>query len=153
MAQYLTTAEIKSHLYDEIANEISRNDNSIIESAILEAIDEVKSYLARYDVAAIFSYTASDTYPTLDSWLNARNKKLLSSVKDIAVWALIKLANPNIDLAFRRTLYEDAIEWLVRIQKGTSSPDLPLLPEVTGAEGTTKGAIVWGSNSKRKNHF
>lgn len=153
MADFLSITELKTHLYEEIANEISRNDNTIIEEAIMQGIDEVKSYLPKYDLAVIFKYTVSDTYPTLQSWLNARNRKLLSVTKDVSAWALIKLANPNIDLSFRRTLYEDAIDWLEKVQKGNADPQLPLLPEVTGPEGTQSGVIVWGSNSKRNNHF
>jgi len=34
MANFLTQGELKSHIYDEVANEITRNDDSIIIEAI-----------------------------------------------------------------------------------------------------------------------
>ncbi len=51
---FLTPAEIKTHLYGPIVDEISRADATILQSAIDAAIAEVKGFLTAYDTEAIF---------------------------------------------------------------------------------------------------
>lgn len=143
---FLTQDELKTHLYEEIANEITRDDDGIIQDAIDTALAEAMGYLSKYDVALILAPVA----------LVNRNKKLLSIVKDIASWHLLRLANPNIELALHRVNYDYAIDWLQRVQKGTIVPDLPLPTTETDPEGTTgesDGNVKWKSNNKRNNHF
>ncbi len=143
---FLSQDELKTHLYEEITNEITRDDDDIIDQAIATAIDEAKGYLSKYDLAATFD----DVEPA------ERNRSLLSTVKDMAAWHLIKLSNPNIELKWRRMLYEDALAWLRGVQKGSIAPALPLPTANTDASGTTgetDGAIKWKSNPKRNNHF
>lgn len=141
MANFLTQGELKTHLYDEVVNEITRNDDSIIDEAIDTAIAEIKSYLSKYDVVRCI-----DTVPPL-----TRNKKLLSVCKDIAAWQLINLCNVTINYDVRRDLYEDAVAWLKGVQAGKVVPDLPLA--VVGTTSTPVNPIKWNSNSKRNNHF
>ncbi len=141
MANFLTQGELKTHLYDEVVNEITRNDDSIIDDAINTAIDEMKGYLSKYDVA-----TCIDNVPP-----DSRNKKLLSVCKDIAAWQLINLCNVTINYDVRRDLYEDAIKWLAGVQAGKIVPDLPLA--VVGSSTTPVSPIKWSSNAKRNNHF
>lgn len=141
MANFLTQGELKTHLYEEVANEITRNDDSIIGDAIDTAIDEIKGYLTKYDtVACIDNVTPQN-----------RNKKLLSICKDIASWQLITLCNVNIDYDKRKELYELAIDWLVKVQKGNTVPNLPLLNQPSTT--TPVSNVKWRSNPKRNNHF
>lgn len=153
---FVTIQELKTHLYEEIMNEIVRDDNAIINDAIATGIDEVKGYIAKYDLDAIFKYTTSATYPTITPWLAARNMKLLSVVKDVTCWHIIRLSNPNIELPLRRVNYEDALSWLQRVQAGKIDPLLPVpAPSnvALGNGGTLDGGIKWESNYKRNNHF
>lgn len=138
---FLTIAELKTHLYEEIQQEVVRADNDIIQAAIDTAIDEVKGYLSGYDLETIFN--PADPAD--------RNKKLLSVTKDIAAWELLKLCNPNIEIEFRKQLYEFALAWLKLVQMGRVTPALPR-PE-DDPNNPYDGTINWSSNNKRRNQF
>ncbi|HQW47244.1 MAG TPA: DUF1320 family protein [Chitinophagaceae bacterium] len=141
---FLTIAELETHLYGEITEEINRGDDDITQQAIDVALDEVKGYITKYDLDLIFNPLAPED----------RNNKLLSVTKDIAVWHLLLLSNPNVELQIRQIRYEDAVKWLANVQKGTIDPLLPLpAPTVIEGNGSVDGAIKWESNPKRKNHF
>lgn len=142
MANFLTPGELKSHIYEEVANEITRNDDSIIDTAIDTAIDECKGYLSKYDLVATF-----DTVLPA-----ARNKKLFSVCKDIAAWQLINLCNVNINYEKFSSLYELAILWLAGVQKGQIVPALPL-PATNPVSPQDGKPIKWSSNPKKNNHI
>jgi phage gp36-like protein len=143
MANFLTAGELKSHIYEEIANEITRNDDSIIDDAIDTAIDEIKGYLTKYDLVAC-----------IDTVLPAnRNKKLLSVAKDLATWYLIHLCNVNIDYEKRRDLYDNAVMWLSGVQKGKIVPELPVATIAGTNPAQPTNPIKWQSNPKRNNHI
>jgi hypothetical protein len=78
---------------------------------------------------------------------------LVMYAKDIALWHFIQLANPNIDLAFRQSRYELAINWLEKVQKGKASPTFPYPASQTGDNAPGNNYIKIGSNSKRSHHF
>lgn len=111
---YLIATELSTHLYQELANAINRNDVGTYDTAITAAIAEAKGYLNKFDTAAIFSATG-----------DSRNPILLLYVKDIAVWHFITLAPANVDTEYRMLRYEKAIKWLSDVQKGNIVPDLP----------------------------
>jgi len=142
MANFLTQGELKSHIYDEVANEITRNDDSIIIEAIDTAIDEMKGYLTKYDTVACMD----NVLPA------ARNKKLLSICKQVSTWHLIQLCNTNINYDKHLELYELAIKWLADVQKGNIVPSLPL-PAVNPASPQANQSVKWNSNPKRKHHI
>lgn len=142
MANFLTIDELKTHLYEETVNEITRNDDTVVETAIETAIDECKGYLSKYDTVSCM-----DNVAPID-----RNRKLLSVCKEIASWHLINLCNVNIQYDTRRAMYEDAISWLESVQKGLVVPvNMPVanIPNTT----TPITGISWKSNHKRGNHF
>lgn len=136
---FLTKEELKTHLYDENVNVISREDDTILTAAIDAAIAEAKGYLAAFDREQVFSQTESE-----------RNALLLVFVKDIAVWHFINLCNAGTEIELRRHRYDRAIDWLKSVQKGDVSPDLPTVQDETGA---TPGIVKFGSNPKRNQHF
>jgi phage gp36-like protein len=143
MANFLTAGELKSHIYEEIANEITRNDDSIIDDAINIAVDEMKGYLTKYNVAAC-----------IDTVLPAnRHAKLLAICKDLACWYLITLCNVNIDYDKRMDIYDRAIEWLKGVQQGKIVPALPLAIVPNSSPATPVTPIKWQSNPKRNNHI
>ena len=141
MANFLTPDELKTHLYEEVVNEITRNDDTVIEEAIVTAIDECKGYLSKYDTIACIDNIGPDD----------RNRKLLSVCKEIAAWHLINLCNVTIKYDSRRLMYEDSIEWLKGVQKGAIIPPLPNL--INPATTMPITGISWKSNRKRGNHF
>ena len=135
---FLTPEELKTHLYGENVDEITRDDDTITESAVDGAIAEAKGYLGDYNTDSIFGATGSN-----------RNALLLIFVKDIAVWHLINLSNPGIDFELRQKRYDAAIAWLKGVQKGIVTPDLPK----NAISETNPGTISYGSNPKRTQHY
>lgn len=139
---FLTVDELKTHIYGELVDAISREDDDIPKRAIDGAIYEVKGYLGDFDTTTIFGETDDDRHPLI-----------LIYTKDIAVWHFIVLANPNIEIALREKRYDNAIAWLKGVQGRKITPDLPLKPtdNLTGQNGVSR--IIHGSNPKRSNHF
>jgi phage gp36-like protein len=135
---FLTTSELKTHLYAENVAIINRSDDTITQAAIDAAIAEAKSYLGAYDIETVFARTGL-----------SRNALLLLFVKDIAAWHFLVLCNAGTELKLRQDRYERAIGWLKAVQKGDLSADLPLAKE----DGEEIGIITYGSNEKRENHF
>jgi phage gp36-like protein len=121
---FLSSAELKSVIYDYQLNEIVENDSTIIEMAIQAATEEVKSYLcSRYDTTQTFNETK-----------NNRNPLILEFTKDIALWQIIRLSNPEIIHEKVKDRYDRAIEYLNKVAKGLISPTLPLLQDNSGSE-------------------
>lgn len=137
---YLSNDEIKTHLYTDNVDVITRNDDTIVTAAVDAAISEAKGYLSAYDREAIFGALAG-----------ARNALLLTFVKDIASWHLLNLCNAGSDMKLRQDRYDRAVGWLKEVQKGNVSPDLPVITAPDGT--TTTGGITYGSNPKRNSHF
>lgn len=139
---YISTDELKTHLYTENVDVITRQDDTIVQAAIDAAVAEAKGYLTAYDVKTEFEKTK----PV--NGADTRNALLLIFIKDIAVWHFVNLCNAGTDLQLRQDRYERAIDWLKAVQKGNVTPDLPAQPE-----DTKTGIILFGSNPKRNNHY
>lgn len=141
----ITPGDLGTNIYADIIEEITRGDNTIAERAIDAAISEVKLYLGKYDLVALFG--TADTPPTVtDELLNRL-------VKDTACWHLLRVANPNADYASHRTAYTDAISTLKNIMNGQAQPEN--WPYATPADNPLPdgNAISWNSNVKRENHY
>lgn len=95
---------------------ITREDDTITETCILEAIDCAKAYLNRYNLSALFGVESPATAPTVTS------PQLKRCVKDIAVFNLATLANANYNMDVLNTRKEDALRWLKSVQKGEAMP-------------------------------
>lgn len=140
---YLTKEDLSTHIYPEIAEEITRSDDDLIDEAIGSAIDEAKSYLSRYDLDKLFGD------PPTPADRNLKNK-----VKDMACWHLIRLANPNVNLELFRTIYKDAITWLTGIMKGQANPAGWIYLDMANVQPPPDGdTISYSSNPKRQNHL
>lgn len=137
---FLEVSELTSHVRSESLASIIRDDEAIAQAAIDGAISEAKGYLSRFDTAIIFGAVT-----------DARHQLLVIFLKDIAVWHLVNICNPNIDLKLRKERYDRAIKWLEGVQRGNIVPDLPLAVDDEGI--TTGDIIMYGSNAKRTNHF
>ena len=127
-------------IHSEILDALTRYTDTTVDDLILVAVDETAGYLtSRYDVNTIFSQTGTN-----------RNATLKQKVIDIALYHIHSRANPNVLPEIRMKRYDDAIDWLMGVQRGQIvPPGLPLLPSDSG-EG---GMITYGSNPKRKNHY
>lgn len=141
---YITVEELHTHLHDEIIETITRGDETIAQAAIDAAAAEACGYLTRFDTDRIFQALGA-----------RRNQLLLIFVKDIAVWHLINLCNAGTELELREKRYNRAVDWLKAVQKGNVSPDLPEREPKNGKPGKNNpiGAIAYGSNPKRTQHY
>ncbi|WAC40572.1 hypothetical protein [Pedobacter sp. SL55] len=157
---FITKKEFETHVFPEIINAISRNDQSKLKMAIEAAITQVSGYLSRYKINEILAtpppvYTdvTDDDEEEIDEELSIildPYASLRTWVKDVTKWHFINLVNPNIDLALSRSRYEDAISELQKIQAGRVAPNgWPLAEQPQGATGQFH--IV--SSTKRQNHF
>lgn len=121
---FLKIEDLNTAIREEIMDEISREDDTIVEQCISAALGEMKGYLTSgFDVDTIFAKTGSN-----------RDPLLLSFAKDIAVYNLSTLETPGIDLEDRRARYKRAIDWLKQVRDGeitTSLPVLTLTPETS----------------------
>lgn len=139
---FITTDELKTHLYEDNVRLIQGDDDTILVAAIDGAIQEARGYLAKYDRDKIFTAVGDQ-----------RNGLLLIFVKDIATWHFVTLCNAGVDLDFRRFRYERAINWLKEVQRGNISPDLPIVDEDGDGKSDGVGDFIYGSNPKRNQHF
>jgi len=143
---FLTKDDFDTHLYAEVIDSITREQDTIVERGISSAISEAQGYLSRFDLAALFGDDTDD--PTVE------DEHLKDVVKDIACWKMIKLANPNVDLKLFRTIYEDAVKYLEKVQKGQVDPKgWPYKPDDPATPGNENNTVQWSSNKKRRQHF
>lgn len=142
---YLAKADLYTVIYQQILDEITRDDDTIVTRAINAGIQEVKSYLSRWDLSALFG-TDTDDPTVTDEWLKALTK-------DVVAWNLIKLSNPNISYDHIRTCYEDAVKVLIRLQKGDMQPEGWPYKDTLGQTAPEGDRITWSSNNKKTNHF
>lgn len=142
---YLLKADLGTLLYGENIEEITREDDTLVDEAIAVGIAEAKSYLSRFDLPKLFDDADADFVD---------DKNLKQKVKSLVAWQLVLLANPNINLTLFRTNYEDAIKWLEKVQSGKADPDgWPYKPDDTETGHIEGSSIEARSNVKRENHF
>lgn len=134
---YINPSELTTHLGAETIEAISDGDETMLLAAIDAAVQEAKSYLSAFDIAAELLNTGS-----------ARNALLLVFIKDIAVWHFINICNVNTPIAVRQDRYDRAKSWLKGVQRGEVKPDLPALPVADQA-----AIVSYQSNPKRNNHY
>lgn len=123
-------------LTDEL-DEITRADDTLVDSALLAAEAEARVFLYdSFDVDAIFSATGTN-----------RHQMLVRLIADMAVYMLCARLQAGQDLDDRKARYDRAISFLKSIQKTESYADLPR------RELTAQTHITTGSNTKRGNYY
>jgi hypothetical protein len=143
----IAPADLYTSMYPEVQTLITRGDSTIAVKAISSAISEVKMYLSKYDLVQLFGDPVNNTAATFtDELLN-------DYVKNIAVWYLLRLANPNVDMSVAVTYYEKAISSLRAIQKGMAQPDGWPYKDTTGETAPQGDSIYSHSNCPNKNFF
>ena len=138
--------DLRTNIYLEVIDEITRSDSNITQSAIDAAIQEAKMYLSRYDLVQLFG-TGRDEPTVTDEYLR-------SLIKDIACWHLLRLCNTGVDHTIARTAYQDAIGSLKNIMSGQAQPQGWPYADNSTADPTPEGnTISWSSNPKRNNYY
>lgn len=113
---FLTDTDFDVQVQTEILNLISSTASQDIAERM--AIDQIKAYISgKYDTATIFAQTA-----------DARNHFIIMIIIDIMLYHLWAKKAPRAIPEYRETRYNDALEWLNAVGKGTMQTDLPQLP-------------------------
>ena len=146
-APIVAPADLYTQMYPEVRTLITRGDDTIPAKAISSAIKEVKMYLSRFDLVALFGDPVADTAATIN------DEFLIDLVKSIATWHLLRLANPNVDLTIARTWYEDAISSLKKITLGTTMPEGWPYRDTTGETAAQGDSIYFTPGKCRDTHF
>ena len=141
----ITPSELDTHLYPEVTAALTRDDNTILSRAITAAEQEVKLYLGKFDLTALFG-TESEA-PAVDDEL------LKQLVKDVACWHLLRLSNNGTEIAIFRTAYVDALSTLKNIMSGQAVPAGWPYAAIATSEPTDGNAVNWSSNERRSNHY
>ncbi|MCD6011652.1 MAG: hypothetical protein K0Q79_1514 [Flavipsychrobacter sp.] len=142
---YLRKEDLYTVIYPEILEQITRRDDTIINRAIASGMQEVKSYLSRWDLVQLFG--DDETEPVVaDEWLKA-------ITKDVAAWWIIKLGNPGINYEHIRTCYQDSINVLRQLQAGKMQPDGWPYKDTTEESAPDGNSVEWSSNPKRSTRF
>lgn len=147
MAFLVTLQDLTTHIYEEIIDEITREDDSIAQEAIDTAIAEAKGFMSRFDLPALFGTAITD--PTVI------DKNLKGKVKDLVRWHLVGLGINNIDYAMAEQRYLMALEkYFMPLQKGMVNPEgWPYRDTATAPTPAPGNEVSWSSNRKRRNHY
>lgn len=144
----ITVTDLYRRIYEEIVDEITRDDNEKAVKAIDGAIDEAKMYLSKFDLVALFG---KDVAPVIAA--TVQSTFLENICLDIAVWQLIKLGCPNINYDSAKSDYEMARSKLKDIQGGKAQPDGWPYKDTTGLTAAPGNSIYSSSNKKRNQFF
>lgn len=139
MSQFIEMSDYPASIHMEILDALVRQDDTLIEVCEDQAIAEMRGYLSgRYDCDKIFSATGDQ-----------RNQLVLMYAKDIALYHIFCIHNPQKISKIRIDRYERAIEWLKGVSKYQISVEgLPLLED-----SENDSPFRMKSNPKRVNHY
>lgn len=139
MSQFIEMSDYPASIHMEILDALVRQDETLIEVCEDQAIAEMRGYLSgRYDCDKIFSATGDQ-----------RNQLVLMYAKDITLYHVFCIHNPQKISKIRIDRYERAIEWLKGVSKYQISVEgLPLLEN-----SETDSPFRMKSNPKRVNHY
>lgn len=143
---YLTQQDLEKAIKPETLLTWARNGANI-EQAIVEAIEEVESYLtARYDMATEFQKTSDDENG------DSRVKMVVKLVREIALYNCVKISNPTSIHDARTKSYDDSISFLRSVQKEKTTIT-GLTRKNTQNGETTSNFITFNCNPKRPQHI
>ncbi len=138
---FITKTDITKAIRAEILEQITRGDDTLIDVAINASIGEMAGYLSAYDTDSIFSETG-----------DSRNSLLVQFAVDIAIYNMIDIEQPGLDLEDRRSRYERAKQWLQEVQQGNIQPGFPSAPDIDDETTSTK-TVGYGSRQNKRNNY
>lgn len=159
--------ELKTELYPEVIEQITRRDPNEVIKQIKAAEDYAKGYLFKYDLKALFgveAIPATDNSPAVDAIPpTIVDENLKKVIKVIASYWLVRKSNTggaSLDL-FRddwQLLIGTKSEpgWLTDVKEGRVNPEWPYKPnnpETDLDESQIDQDVYYTSNPKRNQHF
>lgn len=141
---FLEKEDFPASVHTDILEALTKGDDDVITDNVARTVDEIKAYMnGRYDIAAVFA-TEGD----------ARNKFILRLANTISLYWIYCVHNPRKLTQVMVKNYEDALETLKGIQKGTINPvGLPLPANETDANSGTGAPVQWGSGDQQNNDW
>lgn len=136
---FITITDLYSKIRQSDLNQIVGADDTVVEHAMIYAVGLIRSYICeRYDAKQILSATGDE-----------REGLLVSMAVDIAIYEVVALARPNIDMTDRRERRNQAIEYLRQASDGRPTGWPLLSPELQ----TSEGSVEHGGRAARSNYF
>lgn len=137
---FLTQEDLYSKIRQGDLKQIVGANDSVVDHAICTALGKVRSYLARYNTERIFNATGDQ-----------REGMLVAIAVDIAIYELVAIAQPNVDLTDRRERARAALDYLAQVRDQSLPTGWPLLP--SEAAKTDEKPIISGGNRPRGNYM
>lgn len=139
---FITIDDLYSKVRQSDLRQITGGNDSVSLHAIGYAVGLIRSYLGgRYDTERIFSAQGEQ-----------REGMLVSIAVDIAIYEIVAICQPNIDLTDRRERRNQAVEYLRQVRDDSLPTGWPLLPEPDPGEGSG-GPVEYGGRPPRDNYF
>ncbi|MEO7212648.1 hypothetical protein [Mucilaginibacter sp.] len=144
---FLIKEEFKTVIRDYQLDAITDGDDSIVDTAIEIAIEEVSSYFnasdkkvwedgrPHYDVPAIFAAIGAQ-----------RNALMLANTKIVAIWYLLDLCNTGLEYDEAKDRYDRATAYLKALAKGDVNS--ATLPRLAGPPPEDELPYRFGSRNK-----
>ena len=132
---FITTEDFRVVASDTSLKALSQADQTNIDNAIAEAVEEVAGYLRpKYDCDRIFAQEGK-----------GRNRQVVMYTADIALYNLSASLPQRMGYDTRLERYERAIRWLEGVQAGKIVPDLPLETGDDGTPTSMGGVLAFGN--------
>lgn len=136
---FLTINDLHAKMRESDLRQIVAGNDTIVPHAIAVAEGKVHSILAKkFDIEKLFEKTAE-----------LRESIIVSACCDIAIYEIVSLALPNIDLEDRRVRALQAIEYLTKIADGEYVMPWALLPD----DKKEDSPVEFGGRPQRGNYY
>lgn len=124
---YLTDNDYRVVIGEQALKTVLAAGTDVRSEAERTAIEEASCYLRpRYDAEAAFAARGDE-----------RNRMLVRTVADIAIYHLVSAIPQKMGMDIRRERYDTAIAWLQAIASGRVVPDLPTASGPDGSEAVS----------------
>lgn len=115
----LTPEDIDAIIDQSILEEVTGGDDTILDTAELDAIGEMTGYLnIRYDAAQCFDVSLAGDYNGI--------KTVIQRLVDIMLYHAHSRVMPDNVPEVREKRYNNAINWLEKVASGYIAPSLPI---------------------------
>lgn len=141
MSQFINPEDYDASIHREILDALTREDESLLEVCEDQAVAEMRGYLsARFDCDRIFSAIGEQRHPLV-----------LMYAKDITLYHVFCIHNPQKISKIRIDRYNRSLEWL----KGVAKYEISVegLPSKDNEESRKASPFQMRSNPKRNTRY
>ncbi len=146
----LTLEDLLALIEENVLNDITDGDDTLIDAAELSALGELTGYLnVRYDPAKCLdrSLIPADESELQDEDKYSAIATVLEKLADLALYNLHTRVMPDNIPKLRQTRYDNAITWLEKVADGFIAPRLPIKTT------NPTGPLRFGNSSTPQNPY